>query len=85
MPASDPQVRRQVARIAALTRWSRQDPIVGTVQARTSFLSRFEREADPRGTLPEAERQRRAQAALRAHMLRLALASARSRRRGAAR
>ncbi|HET9255759.1 MAG TPA: hypothetical protein VFO16_11215 [Pseudonocardiaceae bacterium] len=42
-------------------------------------LARFEREADPDGVLEPAERARRAQAARRAHMQRLALASSKAR------
>jgi hypothetical protein len=48
-------------------------------------LSRFEREVDPDGVLPPEESLARAQAALRAHMLRLAYRSARKRRPTAAR
>jgi hypothetical protein len=68
-----------VARIAALERWSREDPREGTKPARRGFLRRFEIAADPDGVLPPAERQRRAEAALRAHMLRLAAKSAKAR------
>ena len=42
---------------------------------------KFEREADPDGTLPPAERRRRGELLYRAHMRRLAIASAASRRR----
>lgn len=47
---------------------------------RAAFLARFEREVDPDGLLPEAERVRRADHARKAHMTRLALASAKARR-----
>jgi hypothetical protein len=47
---------------------------------RQAFLARFEREVDPDGVLPEAERHRRAEHAKRAHMTPLALRSAQTRR-----
>jgi hypothetical protein len=50
-------------------------------RARAAFLRRFEIEVDPEGLLSPGERQERAQAALRAHMARLALKSAKVRRR----
>jgi len=50
-------------------------------RARKGLRAKFEREADPDGVLPEAERQRRADLLMRAHMLRLASRSAAARRR----
>ncbi len=47
----------------------------------SAFLTRFEREVDPSGTLPPAERARRAEYALKAHMSRLALKASRARSR----
>ena len=44
-------------------------------------MAKFEREVDPAGTLPLAERLIRAEHARRAHFARLALKSARSRRK----
>lgn len=41
--------------------------------ARAGFLERFRREVDPDGMLPEAERERRANAALKKHMAALSL------------
>lgn len=84
MPSSDPLVRRQVARIGGLTRAARYDGREVTRAARRGFIARFEDEVDPDGQLPPGERQRRARAAMRAHMARLALRSAKSRRKGAA-
>ena len=55
-----------------------------TENARSAFLSGFERRVDPDGSLPPAERARRAEHARKAHFARLALASARARRRGEA-
>lgn len=76
----DPSERSLKARIAAHEKWARQDPVAGTAKARTAFLGRFEREVDPDGLLSPAERARRAEHALKAHMTRLALASAKARR-----
>jgi hypothetical protein len=50
-----------------------------TAKARSRFLARFYEQTDP--ALPEAERLRRAEHLLRAHMTKLALASAKARRR----
>ena len=51
-----------------------------TEPARKTFLERFDREVDPDGTLPPAERARRAEHARKAYFTRLALKSARARR-----
>ncbi len=84
MPSRDPVVRRQVARIGGLTRAARYDGHKITHAARRGFMARFEEEVDPDRQLPVSERQRRAEAAMRAHMARLALRSAKARRNGAA-
>jgi hypothetical protein len=56
-----------------------------TAGARAGFIARFLREVDERTPgLPEAERLRRAEHLLRAHMKRLALASSRARAKKAA-
>lgn len=81
--ALSPQQRSLRAQIAANSRWSKEDPKEGTKPARAGYERRFEREVDPDGTLPEVERKRRAAAAMRAHMQRLALASSRARRKAA--
>lgn len=70
-----------IARIAAAERWARTaDRRAATEPARRGLRARFEREADPEGLLDVAERARRADALLCAHMLRLARASAKARR-----
>lgn len=74
------QERSQRARIAALTRWAKEDPRPALAKVREGLYARFELEVDPRSELDPAERARRATAAFRAHMARLALASARARR-----
>ena len=82
--ALSPQQRTLRAQIAANTRWSREDPREGTKPARAGYARRFELEVDPDGTLPQIERKRRAAAAMRAHMQRLALASSRARKKAGA-
>jgi hypothetical protein len=78
--------RRHVAdinkRIAAEVSWSRTaDRKARTKPARDKFLERFEHEVDPDMKLSPKERQRRAEHAKRAYMLRLAKRSARARKR----
>jgi hypothetical protein len=65
-----PDQRRLRARIGAFAMHARNgaEP-PGSAAAR---IARFEREVDPDDTLPSAERARRAEAAMRAHMTRLA-------------
>jgi hypothetical protein len=72
------------ARLAANTRWSRDDRKAGTQAAREAFYRRFEAEVDPTGSLSPEERARRAESAMRAWMNRLALASAKARRKAGA-
>jgi hypothetical protein len=50
-----------------------------TAAGTAAFLAKFERQVDPDGTLPPAERARRAEHARKAHMTGLALASSRAR------
>lgn len=75
-----PAQRSHQARMAAHVLHSRYDGRALTAAAREAFLTKFEREVDPDGTLPADERERRAQQARKAHFARLALASARARR-----
>ncbi len=66
-----------------LTIHGRVRPIpLSTEPGRKAFLERFEREVDPEGVLPPAERQRRAGHLKKAYFTKLALASSRARRRG---
>jgi hypothetical protein len=75
------------ARVAVHESWARtDDPAARTAAARKASpgsLEYFERQVDPDGTMPEAERRRRAEHLRKAHFQRLALASARARRRKA--
>ncbi|TWF80033.1 hypothetical protein FHX44_115970 [Pseudonocardia hierapolitana] len=81
--ALTPEQRRLRAQIAAHIRWSREDPTANAVRAQAGLVARFEREIDPDGTLEPAERARRVESARKAHMKRLALKSAKARRRRA--
>lgn len=65
-----PAQRRLRASKAALTRWSREDPAASAARGQAGLQRKFYDQTDP--TLPEAERQRRARAAFRAHMAGLA-------------
>ena len=75
-----PAERSLRARLAAQAMHARNDAQATTAKARAAFLARFERQADPEGLLPLAERQRRAQRLRSAYFARLALASAKARR-----
>jgi hypothetical protein len=80
-----PSERSLRARIAACERWSRQDPQAGTAPARAKSPSSDDywlSLVDPDSELDEVERHRRAQSAKKAHFGRLALRSAKVRRRG---
>jgi hypothetical protein len=76
----DPGERALRARIAAHAMHGRHNARQTTAKARAAFLASFERQADPEGRLPAAERQRRAQQLRSAYFARLALASAKARR-----
>jgi hypothetical protein len=76
----DPDEMSRRGRIGAHTLHSRYDSRELTRPAREAFLSKFEREVDPDGTLSPEERQRRAEHARRAHMARIARLSAIARR-----
>jgi hypothetical protein len=79
-----PQQRSIRASIAAHTRWSREDPAATAARGQAGLLARFDREvreAEP--GLSEAEYERRAASAYKAHMGRLALASSKARARRA--
>ena len=74
--------RSLIARLAAHESWARTaDPSARTEPARRALLDRFEREVDPDGVLPPAERARRAGHARKAYFTRLALRSAQARRK----
>ncbi|MPZ51078.1 MAG: hypothetical protein GEU75_17565 [Dehalococcoidia bacterium] len=72
--------RTLAARVGAFSLHARYDSRELTVNARRAFARRFEDQVDPERKLPEAERQRKAEAAKKAYMARLALKSAEARR-----
>jgi hypothetical protein len=74
-----PEQRILAGRIGGLSLHAQVDSRVHTEPARRAFLSRFDREVDPDGTLPPAERARRAELARRAYFTRLALESSKAR------
>lgn len=85
MTATHPSDAIQIARLAAYIKWaSCEDRTAATAAARKAFADRFEREVDPEGKLPPAERAKRAEAAKKAYFQRLALKSAQARRARAA-
>jgi hypothetical protein len=73
-----PTQRSMRARIAANTRWSREDPAATASRGQAGLLAKFVDQVDPDRQLPEAERIRRAEAARRAHMQRLAFLSSKA-------
>ena len=81
MPMNKSQ-RQQRARIGGYALSASHDSRGYTRAAREGFWRRFLDEVDPNRALPEAERNRRARAALRAYMTKLALKSARKRENG---
>ena len=69
-----PQQRVLRARAAVHKSWANtQDRTARTAPARAAFMRRFEVEVDPTRSLPEAERKRRAESAMKSHMASLAL------------
>lgn len=59
---------------------ARNDSTKVSQAARDAFMARFEREVDPDGKLPIAERRRRAEHARKSYFTKLALKSALARR-----
>lgn len=74
-----PAQRSLRARIGAYSLHATHDGKETTAKARAAFLARFERDVDPDGVLDPAERAKRADAALKAHMARMALGRAKAR------
>jgi hypothetical protein len=80
----DDSIRSLRARLGAYSLHARYDTRDTTSAARAAFLARFENEVDPEGVLPVKEREKRAEAARKAHMTRLAMRSAMARRKAKA-
>jgi hypothetical protein len=77
-----PGQRSQRSRLANLDRWSRLDAAqraAATAPARDALRRKYLAQADPDGTLPEAEREKLARQARQADIERMALAASRAR------
>ena len=70
-----------IGRLGAYVLHSRYDSRELIRPAREAFWSKFERDVDPESVLDPAERARRAEMARKAHFTRLAIASAKARRK----
>lgn len=80
MSEKDP-IKSMTARLAAHESWARtENRSARTAKARAALQAKFELEVDPDGSLPPAERARRAEHARKAYYTRLALKSAKARR-----
>jgi hypothetical protein len=77
-----PEERTLRARLAAHVMHSKNDSKQVSQAARDAFVERFYSQVDPDGLLPAHERDRRARHALKAHMTKLAMKSAKARRQG---
>ena len=76
--------RSQIAKVAAHTSWAMtEDRSARTQPARDALMAKFETQVDPDGRLSPEERAVRAESARRAHFQKLALASAKARRKRA--
>jgi hypothetical protein len=75
--ALTPEQRSMRARLAALARWSKEDPADQMKIARARFDERFEKQVDPDCILPPEERARRAAAARKAYFVQLGFQSSR--------
>lgn len=81
----DPAERALWSRVGAHKSWANTDDRTArTAPARQAFIDRFEKQVDPEGKLPTAERAKRAENARKAYYSELALKSVRSRRRNKA-
>jgi len=73
--------RRLRAQLAVHTSWANTtDRTARTAPATAASMARFETQVDPDGLLPPEERARRAEHLRKAHMAKLAFASARARK-----
>lgn len=75
-----PEQRSQRARMGGLATSARHDSKEYTQPAHEGWFNRFLNEVDPRGELPEPERMRRALAAQRLYMQKLAWKAAKTRK-----
>ncbi len=82
--ALTPEQRTLRARAGAYAMHANNDSDAIAANARKGYWRKFEDEVDPERVLPAAERQRRAEQAMKAHMTKLALASSIARSKKAA-
>lgn len=81
--ALTPEQRSQRARLAALTRWSRENPKANADRGQAGLLDKFRKQVlDDEPGLVEPELTRRAEALRRAHMVSLAFRSSKARANG---
>jgi hypothetical protein len=74
--------RRLRSQIGALESWARtENRSARTLAARQAAWDRFEKQVDPEGKLPPAQRAKMAECARKAHFKRMALRSVEARRR----
>lgn len=79
-PKLTPEQRSESARIAALSRWAKEDPAANAARGQAGLLAKFEREVrEANPDLPEAEIIRRTEAARTAYMRRMAFHRERAR------
>lgn len=78
--AIDRKAQAQWGRIGGLRLRATHDPQQYTAKARETFWASFERQVDPDGVLDPEERRVRAEAARKAHMLRLSMKGHEARR-----
>jgi hypothetical protein len=72
-------------RLAVLSSWAQtEDRTARTAPGRAAMMAKFEKQVDPHGTLPPAERARRAEYARKAHYTRLSLKAVKARKQLAA-
>jgi hypothetical protein len=82
MPPLTPKQRTQRAKIAAHTRWSKEDPVPTAMRGQAGLTARFEREIRAEfPDLADSEIARRVESARKAHFARLAFQSAKVRSR----
>lgn len=76
---------REQRRLAANTRWQKQNPRPFMEMVRAGLVTKWEREVreEAEGPLPESEIARRIECKRRAHLNRMTLAAMKSRKAGA--
>lgn len=84
MASKDPAERTLIASIAGNTRWAFEDPSAQAERAGRNIDKRFEDQVDPEGVLDPDERAKRAARLKSAYFKKLALKSARARRKESA-